>query len=244
MVAFVLPEVLNGPFHIMVNQLPDLSQTEPTTICRNYHKVHLNHQTYSITPRTLTWNPVPDWSSVSISASDVTALIDLLKIAGSRIDHIGKHAKQTFNLVLPSSLLARLSFAIRNESYPLVSNIVKDIVGRGPGLTPSGDDFLAGLMISFWAMHVPTTQTLCDRIAEAAQGRTTTLSLAFINAITSGAVDEKWHILLRAISRSNHKLLEKSIRHILGFGATSGYDMLSGFIWGIQEIRATSVNQI
>lgn len=60
---------------------------------------------------------------------------------------------------------------------------VHDLVGRGPGLTPSGDDVLAGALLVLRALGVPSP--LPDVVREASH-RTTTLSASLLDAAAEG----------------------------------------------------------
>ncbi|OQA14829.1 MAG: hypothetical protein BWY63_03070 [Chloroflexi bacterium ADurb.Bin360] len=112
------------------------------------------------------------------------------------------------------------------------------LAGWGPGLTPSGDDFLAGLMLSFWAQKGEAARPLCERIAAVALLRTTRLSGAFLQAAANGLADARWHALLHALTGAPGVMLKQATREVLAFGATSGLDSLAGFLWGLGNGRS------
>ena len=73
-------------------------------------------------------------------------------------------------------------------------------------------------------------------ILEAAGPRTNRISRAFLRAAREGQVDERWHRLLAALAGPTPAsleqiTLEQRTRAILAFGASSGLDMLAGFLW-------------
>jgi hypothetical protein len=138
---------------------------------------------------------------------------------------------------LPPPLAEKIKSSIHNRTKQDIANAVQSIVGKGPGLTPSGDDFLAGMMLSLWTMSDPAAHTVCRIILDSARKMTTDISLAYLRAIASGYTDERWHNLLYALAANNSRLLDSAIRHILAFGATSGSDMLIGFVWGLQQLN-------
>ncbi len=126
------------------------------------------------------------------------------------------------------------SAALREVSHkpPTLDAAVAALAGWGPGLTPSGDDFLAGLMLALWARQGEAARPLCARIAAAAAPRTTRLSGAFLRAAAEGLADQRWHTLLHALAGSSDGALETAAQAVLAFGASSGLDMLTGFLWG------------
>jgi hypothetical protein len=99
--------------------------------------------------------------------------------------------------------------------------------GLGGGLTPAGDDFLAGLMLWAWLVH-PAPGTFCRSLAEAAMPLTTTLSAAFLRAAARGQCSAAWHTLLAALGTGTP--LDDAVQRILAHGATSGADALLGFL--------------
>jgi hypothetical protein len=60
-----------------------------------------------------------------------------------------------------------------------------DLLGRGPGLTPAGDDVLAGLLAGR-AAYGPDDRALADAICALAPSRTTALSAALLRHAARG----------------------------------------------------------
>jgi hypothetical protein len=104
------------------------------------------------------------------------------------------------------------------------------LAGLGGGLTPAGDDFLSGAMLSAWLVH-PTPRALCHILVEAAVPRTTTLSAAFLRAAAEGECNAPWHRLLAALGMGAEGELAAAVPQVLAYGAASGADTLAGFLW-------------
>lgn len=144
-----------------------------------------------------------------------------------------------------------LATAVTALDLPGVRTAASALCGLGPGLTPSGDDYLAGVMLALWAGHHPQRTRLCDAICDGTAGRTTTLSSAFLAAAARGETNEQWHRLLAALStptppeqaasEEGHALeqIERAVRDISTFGATSGMDLLGGFEAGLTWSNTT-----
>jgi hypothetical protein len=113
--------------------------------------------------------------------------------------------------------------------------IASDIAGWGPGLTPSGDDLLAGIMhaITAWPhIAAPAGGTRARAaLAAGALARTTRISAAYLEAAAAGLAAEPWHGLVRSLHRSP-SAIRSAARRILAVGHTSGADALTGFCWG------------
>jgi hypothetical protein len=67
-------------------------------------------------------------------------------------------------------------------------------------------------------------------IVDSARSRTSRLSLAFLQAAADGAVPQPWHDLLAALADADPVPLRHAAAEIMRHGATSGSDMLAGFL--------------
>ena len=105
------------------------------------------------------------------------------------------------------------------------------LAGLGGGLTPSGDDFLTGLMLRAWLAH-PDPPTFCQAVAEAAAPLTTLLSAAFLRVAAVGECSIAWHRLLAALAGEDKTAIPPAVERVLSHGATSGADALAGFLSG------------
>jgi hypothetical protein len=119
---------------------------------------------------------------------------------------------------------------------------VRDLCGLGEGLTPQGDDWLAGWLQGTrlvasgdpigWASGV-----LGALVLDVASKRTTILSRAFLACAAAGEAPESWHLLLSQMAQNpvDELALEGATRTILSHGATSGRATLEGFLAGLSS---------
>ncbi|MCW2889891.1 MAG: hypothetical protein QOE54_1158 [Streptosporangiaceae bacterium] len=121
------------------------------------------------------------------------------------------------------------------------------IVGLGPGLTPSGDDVLAGLLASLrlmgGAVHGGETSIwLADWIGAAvtadAGTRTTALAATLLHCAARGQVGAEVAAVLRALA--GQEPLAPAVRRLLGAGHTSGADTIWGLLAGCRTTLALS----
>ncbi len=115
--------------------------------------------------------------------------------------------------------------------------VASSLAGLGPGLTPAGDDFLAGILLALALVqeHRPDAELsqIAGLLLETAAPRTHEISAAYLRAAHAGEVGEQWHALLAAISAGDTERVRDSVRAVVGIGETSGADMLAGFIAGM-----------
>ena len=108
---------------------------------------------------------------------------------------------------------------------------VDGLVGLGPGLTPSGDDVLAGALL---ALHAFARPDLADRLAAwlrpRAAGRTGAISLAHLECAAHGEGAAVLHDALAALSSGDPLTLAGSTAAVGTLGHSSGWDGLAGIV--------------
>jgi hypothetical protein len=113
------------------------------------------------------------------------------------------------------------------------------IVGLGPGLTPSGDDVLAGLLLALRLLGgaVPgggTAVWLADWLGAAvtahADTRTTSLAASLLHCAAHGEAAAEVAAVLRGIA--GQEPLRPAARRLLNAGHTSGADLTWGLLAG------------
>lgn len=116
-----------------------------------------------------------------------------------------------------------------------VSNITA-LSGMGPGLTPAGDDFIAGWLT---ALRVGRTTRARKKIrafyTEWEPEKTTWLSKWMIIDAMRGKIWARGKNLLRALKQEEGKVLTDAVSEILNWGHTSGRAWLAGLARGLIE---------
>lgn len=110
------------------------------------------------------------------------------------------------------------------------------LVGRGRGLTPSGDDILLGYAAALRACGIESD--IARRVVDAARRRTTDVSFAYLDAFSRGWSNPVYGQLARAIADRDDAAFERTVRIVGGIGHTSGWDGLLGFRWGLARAYA------
>lgn len=137
---------------------------------------------------------------------------------------------------LTNGLLA----AYRHRNLAGIQAHARQLTGLGAGLTPAGDDWLGGWLIG---LHVRAAMepdgesrqplpvaTVGRTVVDAADGRTTGLSLAYLSAAACGAAPQIWHDFLYALVDADSDPVQRAAAGIMRHGATSGSDALAGFL--------------
>ncbi len=117
----------------------------------------------------------------------------------------------------------------------LNKEIISYFIGRGKGLTPSGDDILIGFTLTLLAFDendykdnwIKDIENLID------SNLTTDISVAYFKSLCNGYSSQQFIELINAIDFKDEENIYKIIKNISNFGHTSGRDTLYGFYLGL-----------
>jgi Protein of unknown function (DUF2877) len=229
-IALVTPLIGNGPLSIVLDaESPKLAATSPgTQAWLAGDTLHVGNLEVDLKEASL-WEPCPDWSALRARLETVVARLSELQATALRLAPASSllRADSAASYAIVSEA-KNLELAWEGDTTQLRETAVR-LAGLGIGLTPAGDDFLAGLMLWAWLAH-PAPGPFCQAVAEGAAPRTTTLSAAFLRAAARGECDAAWHRLFAALSVDGAAQLAPPISQVVAHGATSGADMLAGFL--------------
>lgn len=105
------------------------------------------------------------------------------------------------SILFGSDELDFLAKALHSGSPQAAVGVLKGFLGRGPGLTPQGDDFILGLLLALnrWQKCFPPEvkiMAINQEIVRAARRQTTALSASLIACAADAQADER---LVRAL---------------------------------------------
>lgn len=124
----------------------------------------------------------------------------------------------------------------RSGDAPTINPALIDpVIGLGPGLTPSGDDFIGGMMIALRGLGETEP---CGRLWAAARTGVikagNPIASAHLRAASRGLGSMAIHDALAAILRGRVEKIRAAIRGIDRIGHTSGWDAIAGMIQVLQ----------
>jgi len=131
---------------------------------------------------------------------------------------------------VPAELAACWPQAVEALTSDELAGATRVLAGRGPGLTPVGDDVLAGLFVlrAWRAGGAAAPEVTTAALAVLAE-RTTDLSRAFLHWAARGASIEPVHDLARAVVHpSGAAAFERAAERVRSIGASSGSALLLG----------------
>jgi hypothetical protein len=115
----------------------------------------------------------------------------------------------------------------------------RSLVGFGGGLTPTGDDILAGILLALRQLGRPASAdrlwaSICDIVPK----RTTALSGTLLAAAAAGDAIPSAVAVLAALS--GHRPVEPAVDRLVAVGANSGADLAHGLLAGTRAVAARS----
>ncbi len=191
------------------------------------------------------WNPDP-------TSPTMLPAIEQLNQAKSMVNHL-LHTKgeigfsflapvlldstiftHTFPNEFTNAVILARKYILCGDIYKLITTL-ESFIGYGTGLTPSGDDFIIGalLTINRWPICAPFSyserQILNQSLLALFKIKTTNLSTHLASYAILGLADER---LIAAVDTlmSGIPGKEKSVSYLVDWGASSGLDTFLGMI--------------
>lgn len=120
------------------------------------------------------------------------------------------------------------------------------VLGLGHGLTPSGDDFVGGVMFTLHHLRASVSDLswldglppAARQLQQAAQTQTNVISAALLDDLMTGRSYRALHDLLAALNTRDAVTIETATARLLALGASSGADMLAGVLLAIGTLRS------
>ncbi len=158
---------------------------------------------------------------------------------GGRVAH-AEEIVGVLGCFLARPLISRPVRALREAclelSAPKLEVALADLVGLGPGLTPAGDDYLAGYCAALLHIGPSNARALkahtmvADLIGDPPV-EMQSMSDFLLGQYLAGVIPEFLSTCLRALLQpSTRHLLAGSVRRVLSHGASSGTEMMLGIL--------------
>ncbi len=114
-----------------------------------------------------------------------------------------------------------------------VADVAGELAGRGPGLTPAGDDVLAGYLLARRAIDPDGARVEAARILTVARRATGEPSRSLLRAAVHGQAFEPAAAMLAALLRGDGPAIAPAVRRLAALGSTTGRAMLTGLVRGL-----------
>lgn len=237
----------NGPLHVLLDARPNLAPAQGTrfivtgggralTLMAPDGGHPLLHVDLS---HAVLWESRPDWKALRARrnqiAGNAPVVAGCLALA-ARPGAIGRDAL--------AQAQGEVEAALAQRDRPVLTGALARLCGLGDGLTPAGDDWLAGWLLALWLAPLEIQRTpwgagaVGQAVLRIAQARTTLIGRTLLACAAEGEADEDWQQLLGDMAAGSDatRVVAEDARRILNQGATSGTAMLAGFLAGLRHM--------
>jgi hypothetical protein len=239
----------NGPNTLIV----DIDNMKPMKIETNDRVFVEENLLYIGDQLTISIDRAGKWESV---LSTYPCNVDILKRNLMKMkDFINIHGVgggMKKNIITLNPFEAEVSNMLENRTLLLLNELLNgrissalphavSLIGLGPGLTPSGDDFLTGLFTIFNMKNSPfyPYRLFCEDVLKKAKTLTNDISYMTLKKAAFGKVRESIISLLNSLLVEDDEDLILSLNKLLNIGSSSGTDIAFGIVFGMEAtIRA------
>jgi hypothetical protein len=218
LVVLVTRQAPRGPLHLRVAGLPAVEPGSPVRVGPG--SLRIGDHCYQLDVPT--WSPrLPPAASLAQARGTARSWLPDL---GPALD-VGSAA--------PARLPADADAALRRGD---LSAFAATVGGRGPGLTPAGDDVLAGVLLVARAggSRWPTSRRTRRRCVRRA--RTNDIASAFLACAAEGRCIEPAHDLLTGLANADSRAVASAVQELGRFGSSSGAALTLGVRAALLEL--------
>ena len=237
-VSLVPPRTGAGPFNLVLKQLP--AGAKRLRASRFYFYVDENRLRKEPAALYSSGVPLLDADPATVKAN-TAALSEILagKAPPLSLAFIFDPAlEKDFSRVFERHLLARFKKGFAFFYAGDYARGVKAMRGLGLGLTPSGDDFISGLLAGFNFARLSLrfdTEVRIEQIFFYAEGHNL-ISNVYLRSSYEGKVNAKVWRLMKALAGNDTKELKAAAAAALKSGHTSGADFCVGLVFALQDV--------
>ncbi len=138
---------------------------------------------------------------------------------------------------IPDALPAALAAALRSGDGTAVAGAAAELVGVGAGLTPGGDDVLAGALAGLHATGHTDIASVIGLACGPRLSGTTPISAELARLAIAGHASLEVLAVLRALRVGSPGALRSAATRLLAVGHTSGADLAFGLVAGLTTGR-------
>jgi hypothetical protein len=245
LISLVSKETGNGPFNIVLNKVKKI-KSESLEV--SVHFIKINGTDYYLS-KAKSYN-----SSILFSSVDIDAFCKNLSIATEIVKKdspkksyaflIDDTRKKSFNSSFEKSLLERVlkGWSLIEEKHYIDGTAM--LKGTGYGFTPSGDDFLAGLLTGLYLKSRIEKNTNLIKAVENVRklicrtGRTgNIISDNFLLCAYMGRFYERTKNLILSLLSKDENAVKDDTYRMIRHGETSGADFTTGMICALTRMH-------
>lgn len=243
-IIFISTELFMGPYTINFNnankQIPICSKE--TKILFQNNQIQFENPSFTLTKNQHTKIYTPNMSctySFEKIIKNITAILQNIETT------VNPYLSTTIQLLSPEQeianvqdqqikLFGEIKKALQQNSENNLLEALSKLIGVGTGLTPSGDDFITGIILSETIIkNKAFSENFINSLIKEAQQKTTLISANLIEAAFQRKADERILNSIKQICADDFPNIS-AINQLKTWGNSSGIDTLAGIILSSQ----------
>ncbi len=139
-------------------------------------------------------------------------------------------------LLFAQPLVLEMARACIEHQTSRIASLMGSFIGLGAGLTPSGDDFLGGMLFALKILQFPYPDQFADYAVpvETYRLRTHLISFTLLNDLANGHAIAPLHSIINGLlSSESLDSIYPFISHLTQIGHSTGWDLLTGLLAGL-----------
>ena len=242
LISVVSEEIGRGPFNIIVRGF-DLRKIHSLSVLKNIVTINnislIMHEALQYTSKLYlqSVNNAILTDNLSYLESTLVKLSPEKSLCFLLDEKREAHFKSDFEKEFVKRMKSGVSLILKGTMESLIEGITR-IKGCGFGLTPSGDDFIAGMLSELYLKQKIFSMDISEirkQIYETAQGDNL-ISNTFLSLAFEGLFVERFKNFIHSLLYEGHEEIFTKIQEVLNVGETSGADMLVGFIFSMKKV--------
>lgn len=202
-------------------------------------QIHIGKYSWNV-GKNKVWNPK---ITGNLNKEQMRLALQQMREVIMRYSHLGGFSDSVFRNknpkddlmsgILREKITLLLDVSVRPGKMEELGRIAQEMIGLGVGLTPSGDDFVTGLLLGFLTGTFPFDEEELEDFREMVKRQamyTNDISRQYLLCACEGEFGENYHQLLRLCKMGQP--IAKCLEQIIQTGHTSGLDALNGLAAG------------
>ena len=202
-------------------------------------QIHIGKYSWNVGKNEV-WNPK---ITGNLNKEQMRLALQQMREVIMRYSHLGGFSDSVFRNknpkddlmsgILREKITLLLDVSVRPGKMEELGRIAQEMIGLGVGLTPSGDDFVTGLLLGFLTGTFPFDEEELEDFREMVKRQamyTNDISRQYLLCACEGEFGENYHQLLRLCKTGQS--ISKCLEQIIQTGHTSGLDALNGLAAG------------
>lgn len=238
----------SGPLHVLCERRPARWPKVGDAVAVTGAFLHIADRPFAKFDEAEIWKPdmAPDWTLQRLSAGlDTVDAVWQIDPADQGLAAAGmRTTAEAGSLIMRAAApgldaLDRIIGDLLAERAPSATDAatIGELVGLGPGLTPSGDDLLSGALIALSSLDLLKARDILWRVCGEHLSRTNDISRAHLRSAAQGFGAAALHDVVGAVIAGDSARIAPAIAAVSTIGHSSGRDAFAGALMVLRAVR-------